>query len=90
MLYECRNDFLHGNPVDPNKLRVPFSHKPISHYTAPLYRIALTAFLPLEYEKPVPSMDNPEACGIDIADRMNFMKPQEDAERALLTAMQQP
>ncbi len=89
VLNERRNDFLHGNPVDRSKLRFPVSQKPISHYAAPLYRIALTAFLPLEYKKPVPSTDDPEACGTYIAGRMNFMDPQIDAERALLTAMQQ-
>lgn len=86
VLNDCRNDFLHGNPVERSRLRVPVSRKPISRYAAPLYRIALTAFLPLKFEKPIPQMDDPEACGVYLADKMNFLDPQQDTERALLTA----
>lgn len=62
----------------------------IFEYAAPLYRIALTAFLPLSYDAPMPSATDAEAFGGYIADRMTFMDPQKTAEEALLTATQTP
>ena len=87
-LYECRNKFLHGNPVKPADLLVPASGRAIFHYAAPLYRLALTAFLPLIYDKPIPSTSDPQACGAYISDRIDFMDPQRHAEKAILTAAQ--
>lgn len=54
-LYVCRNDFLHGNPVDRSTLLLATPQRTIFEYAAPLYRIALTAFLPLTYDAPIPS-----------------------------------
>jgi len=62
----------------------------IFEYAAPLYRIALTAFLPLVYDAPIPSATDADAFGGFIADRMTFMDPQKTAEEALLTATQAP
>ena len=56
----------------------------------PLYRIALTAFLPLTYAAPMPSADDPKAFGAYIAHHMDFMGPQKNAEEALLTATRPP
>ena len=89
-LYVCRNDFLHGNPVDRSTLLLATPQRTIFEYAAPLYRIALTAFLPLTYDAPIPSKENPEALGEYIADRMTFMDPQKAAEEGLLTATQPP
>lgn len=89
-LYGCRNDFLHGNPVDRSTLLLATPQRTIFEYAAPLYRIALTSFLPLTYDAPIPSKENPKALGEYIADRMTFMYPQETAEEALLTATQLP
>lgn len=89
-LYECRNAFLHGNPVERSNLLLPTPQRSIFEYAAPLYRIALTAFLPLTYDMPMPSEDDAEAFGAYIADHMTFMDPQKDAEEALLTATQSP
>lgn len=89
-LHDCRNDFLHGNPVEHSNLILPTSQRTILEYAAPLYRIALTAFLPLTYGVPMPSSKDAQAFGAYIADRMAFMGPQESAEEALLTATRPP
>lgn len=52
VLYECRNDFLHGNPVERSNLILATPQRTIFEYAAPLYRIALTAFLPLGVGQP--------------------------------------
>ncbi len=90
MLYECRNDFLHGNPVERANLILPTPQRTIFEYAAPLYRIALTAFLPLTYDVPIPSTEDARALGGYIADRMDFMGPQESTEEGLLTATRPP
>ncbi|SLN72325.1 hypothetical protein [Oceanibacterium hippocampi] len=90
MLYECRNDFLHGNPVERGNLVLPTPQRTIFEYAAPLYRIALTAFLPLTYNVPRPSAEDARALGADIIDHMDFMRPQKSAEAALLTATRPP
>lgn len=90
VLHESRNDFLHGNPVERDNLVLPTPQRSIFEYAAPLYRIALTAFLPLTYGAPMPSADDAEAFGAYIADHMTYMDPQKDAEEALLTAMRSP
>lgn len=89
VLYECRNDFLHGNPVERGNLVLATPQRTIFEYAAPLYRIALTAFLPLTYGAPMPSADDPKAIGAYMADHMDFMEQQENAEEALLTATRQ-
>lgn len=86
-LYERRNDFLHGNPVEYRNLNMPTPQRWISDYAAPLYRIALTAFLDLTHTSPVPSTDDSKGFGAFVNDQMNFMEPQKKAEKALLTAM---
>jgi hypothetical protein len=89
-LLECRNKFLHGNPVDRIDLILPVSRRTVFEYAAPLYRIALTAFLPLTYGEPMPASSDAKAFGAYIADHMEFMDPQRRTEEAILTATQPP
>ncbi|PZO02462.1 MAG: hypothetical protein DCF30_05380 [Hyphomicrobiales bacterium] len=89
-LYDCRNDFLHGNPVDRTKLILPLPQRTVFEYAAPLYRLALTSFLPLLYAKPMPSANDAKLLGAYIAERMEYMSPQKLAEEALLTATKPP
>ena len=89
-LYNCRNDFLHGNPVDRNSIRLPHTDRSIFEYTAPLYRVALAETLELEFDKPQPSLADPKACGEYIAARLNFFGLQRVIEDALLTAVVNP
>ena len=46
-LYDVRNSYLHGNPVSPASLRLPGTDRVLADFAAPLYRMALTAFLGL-------------------------------------------
>ena len=47
-LNEVRNDFLHGNPVTGETANLPKCKKPVLIFAAPLFRLALTAYLKLE------------------------------------------
>jgi len=85
-LHNCRNDFVHGNHVEQNDLLIPSSRRTIFEYAAPLYRVALTAFLGLEYDVARPSIEDIQAVGAHSAKRMRFMEHQVAAEEALLTA----
>lgn len=90
VLYECRNDFLHGNPVERSNLILETPQRSIFEYAAPLYRIALTSFLSLTFPGEMPSAEDADAFGAHIADHMSFTDPQKDAEEALLTATRPP
>lgn len=48
-LYKRRNDFLHGNPVTKNVLKLRKSKYLLNQYAAPLYRMALASFLSLDF-----------------------------------------
>jgi hypothetical protein len=87
-LYDCRNDFLHGNPVGQKDLLVEASERLLSNYAAPLYRIALTAFLPLKFSERAPSLEDLDVFGAYKSRRISFKAPQENVELALLTALQ--
>lgn len=90
ILYDNRNDFLHGNPVERANLFLPNSQRTVFEYAGPLYRLALTSFLPLVHDELVPPLSEPRALGAYIANNMEFMTPQIEAEEAILTAMQPP
>jgi hypothetical protein len=49
-MYEARNDYLHGNPVEDDRLMRPNTTYDISAYAALLYRLILTEFLGLHHE----------------------------------------
>ena len=85
-IYQARNDFLHGNPVAASRLTVKAANRSLFQYTAPLYRMALTGFLPLRWSEPFPSTDDAEALGKNIAERIDFGSYQKAIEKALLTA----
>lgn len=89
-LNDRRNDFLHGNPVARESLILPASGRNLFEYAAPLYRIALTAFLRLIDETPLPPSTEPRALGEAIARRIEFADPQRSAEDALITAVLTP
>lgn len=89
-LYDCRNNFLHGNPVKRDDLILTVSGRTIFEYAAPLYRLALTAFLPLTFGRAMPTASDALAFGAYISDHMEFIGPQRKIEEAVLTAMQAP
>ncbi len=65
-------------------------HWQVFEYAGPLYRLALTSFLPLVHDELVPPLSGPRALGAHIAKNMEFMGPQIEAEEAILTAIQPP
>jgi len=79
-IYRVRNDFLHGNAVDPNSLIIKRSKRNLFGYAPLLYRMALTGFLNL-----------PEPASIQGADwsreRYDLIANQGDIEEALLTVL---
>jgi hypothetical protein len=89
-LNACRNNFLHGNPVERAHLVLPISERTVFEYAAPLYRLALTACLPLIHDNPIPPITDVVACGEHIAEHIKFMDPQKRIEEAILTAIQPP
>jgi hypothetical protein len=82
-LYDCRNKFLHGSPVKDVDLQIRDSRRLLNSIAPPLYRLALTAFLPLIWEEEIPPIDDPELFGDFIARNSEFEAPQRDAEHAL-------
>ena len=90
-LYECRNKFLHGNPVDHDDLRPQGAKRTVFEYAAPLYRLALTTFLPLTFDVAKPAESDSYADWGDYIDhRMTFFESQKTAEEAILTAKPTP
>jgi hypothetical protein len=89
-LYKTRNDFLHGNPVSQKALLFMGSKRNLFDYAGPLYRLALTAFLPLTFTKPIPRRQNAVELAEYMADRINFLGYQRTIEEGLLTARQKP
>lgn len=85
-LYQVRNDFLHGNPVQGENLIVKGTEHSLFQYAASLYRMALASLLALEFNDPVPPLDDTDAFGRYSARRGNFSHYQDAIEDSLLTA----
>lgn len=86
-LYKARNDFLHGNPIDRERLIVKPSQRSLFLYTGILYRLALTGFLDLTFKRPMPPKSDAEAFGAYISDSMDFRSYQGNVEAALSTIL---
>jgi hypothetical protein len=82
-LYDVRNAFLHGEAVTPKTLKLETCQQSVLFFAAPLFRLALTAFLDLRI---------PEIATDDKGRwrEMSARKPQRDAEGAILIAEQPP
>ena len=82
----ARNDFIHGNPIDPLRLIVAPGKRPLHLYTALLYRMALTSFLDL---KPLPTMKQEGETDYDAHWRHmhDFGWYQSNIEAAIATVM---
>jgi hypothetical protein len=85
-LYDCRNDFFHGNPVGPENLMLPGSGRPLFTLAATPYRAALARHIDLTWKRQAPPTEDAKAFGQYIADYIDFMGPQEEIETALLKA----
>lgn len=85
-LYHARNDFIHGNPIRDDRLIIKGSEQNLFSFAAPLYRMALAAFLQVYWSKAVPELENADEFAQYIADHSEFMGYQKTVEEALLLA----
>jgi len=86
-IYDCRNDFLHGNPVNNSNLIIRRSGRPLINFAPPLYRLGLTSFLELSINKLPPPMTDTEAFATFCSESLIFEEPQRDAENAIRWAL---
>lgn len=88
-LNRVRNDYMHGNPVTSESLILARCDQHVLRFAAPLFRMALTAYLSLYPTNESPdAYSDSEGFGKYVSDRMDFMAPQRLAEAALLVAEQ--
>ena len=87
-LNRVRNDFLHGNPVTPETLKLDRCRQSMLVFAAPLFRLALTAFLDLRSPELSDASDDQDYN--HIAGGMPFSGPQSLAEEAILMAGEAP
>ena len=83
-IYNRRNDFLHGNPIDVDSVEPLMSRDSLFGAAAPLFRMALAAFLGLERERPRSPLDDVENLAKEIAAETAFLECQKDFETAML------
>jgi hypothetical protein len=89
-LYRARNDFIHGNPVTVETLRLEKSRQQVQWFAAPLFRLALTAFLDL-YPTVTPAKStDAEELARQIVRRIEFRQHQQLSENAILVADRPP
>jgi hypothetical protein len=89
-LYRARNDFLHGNPISDETLRVEKCRKNVHVFAASLFRLALTAFLDLRFAERLPDgADAQDRERHDVRGKM-FRAAQRLAEDAILNADKAP
>lgn len=87
-LYAARCDYLHGNPVEDDRLNLPDNQYNLTQYAAPLYRLMLTEFLELHHTVEFVPRTEPGwdvKLGKAIANWMDLNDYQKDIEEALRT-----
>ena len=89
-LNRVRNDFLHGNPVTTKTLKLETCRRSVLFFAAPLFRLALTAFLDLRFSETLPDMADARDRGRHVGSRMTFRAPQRRAEDAIRMADDAP
>lgn len=89
-LYNARNAFLHGNPVTVETLKLERSGKQLHWFAAPLFRLALTAFLDLRFLEKVPETAGDKARERHDVQGKSFRSAQRLSENAILVADQLP
>ena len=84
-LYGARNAFLHGNEVSVGTLKLG-SGQQAQWFAAPLFRLALTAFLDLRFPETLADNANDQDRGHHIARMREFKRQQKLSEDAILIA----
>jgi hypothetical protein len=87
-IYAARDDYLHGNPVADDRLKLPGTDYDLSAYSSLLYRVLLAQFLNLQL--PLSPFDlstvkGQKAAGKAISDRISFERYGDKIEDALYT-----
>jgi hypothetical protein len=82
----ARNDFLHGNPLTDETLKVGKSQKQAHWFAGPLYRLALTAYLDLRFSGAAPEPRRAEEFANHVIDGLFFRQAQRLMEDAILKA----
>ena len=85
-LNRARNDFLHGNSISGHRLIVPPGKQALHLYAAPLFRMALTAFLKLTMDRRPPG-ENETDYEAYLAYEHQFGGYQRDIEAAIATIL---
>jgi hypothetical protein len=85
-LNSARNDFLHGNEISKRSLSLLRAKRSLDNFAAPLYRLALTAFLDLQWKGPIPTGASADVIAEYISSRMEFRRQQSDSEVAVAMA----
>ena len=86
----CRNNFLHGNPVEISDLKIRQSGRNLISIAPTLYRLGLTSFLDLSWKEQIPPVADAEAFAQHFGEAWEFNAPQKDAEKALRLARVSP
>ena len=83
-IYDCRNDFLHGNRVEQRKLLLPGSRRLMTNHAPTLFRLALSSFLSLVWKEPRPDEEDDWGRWVEYgARREGFRRQQAIHEEAL-------
>ncbi len=82
-LNDARNAFLHGNPINKRRLRLPKTEHSLVDFAAPLYRMALASFLDLRWHEELPPIEDVEALARACAERSEFHHYQRNFEVAI-------
>ena len=82
-LYKRRHDFIHGNKIDREELKLSGTRSHLFAVAAPLYRMALSSFLDLTSRLPEAPLENAELLGKQLAEKIDFEDYQKDFESAM-------
>jgi len=87
-LYRVRCTFLHGEPIGARPFNLGASKVSLFWLAPCLYRLLLTAYLGLSFNRKVPNDGDPKKLDEYTTSKMHFERYQETIERALLRARQ--
>lgn len=83
-IYNCRNDFLHGNRVGQRRLHLPGSRRLMTNHAPTLFRLALSSFLSLAWKEPPAGEEEDWGRWVEYdAQREGFRRQQTIHEQAL-------
>jgi hypothetical protein len=89
-LYKVRNDFLHGNRVDQETVKLEKCQRSVLFFAAPLFRLALTAYLTLQGSETTGDATDHEQFAARVVDGLFFRQTQRLMEDAILKAEEVP